>query len=151
MCGALQCNWKLVCQKWRKSIHENPIYASFSYKNAPKHARRIDPSRFERVEQPCELKTTETKLHLLAFGAFLLRHIFNNKIKYLFGLFSCLYNFLTSMKKLKLNILRGYKRSKLYTKINTHLQPYSAIHIYAMDRMWPSNSGISEWSFVGFF
>ena len=36
-------------KKIRNSIHEIPIYASFSYKSASKPGGRIGPTRFERV------------------------------------------------------------------------------------------------------
>ena len=39
---------KNLMRKWRKSIHEIPIHANFSYICAPNPVRRVDPSGLER-------------------------------------------------------------------------------------------------------
>ena len=47
LCIAIE---KPYAKNEKKSIHETPIYAKFSYKSAPKSVGRIDASRFERVK-----------------------------------------------------------------------------------------------------
>ena len=50
-CGFLQCYWEVSCKKIRKSIHEIPIYANFSYTCVPKHVGRTDSISLERFKR----------------------------------------------------------------------------------------------------